>query len=1158
MLYDQVTELRLHRLEKELSTLIKDGTLPFLGHYANFLYDNLTTSIHAKLGASNDSTWRYYESLNRWPAVFSTYLIQSVAKGYGQDGTHAVYPFIDSAIHTNLSQSEKESLRSKFRSACIKLGLSVSPRRGGSNYMIEEYLRQSGVPLQYVETLVEKMYGFASDVGVPDDDDPAAIRLWQSGLKTKIIYLPKTVQKTISADDEGFYVRLFSRLLRTPCNSDNSPEIDKLFSKHIEQLKNRDNNRHRKNRTQSLSIPQFIFREGQIGVELPAGEEVNWRIDVDGKIETYAGTLEKRFIPFMSQLPEKVAVNQTNGLVSISKEFWPDEKNNRFLVIGDSGELICKGHLGQEDVIFLEPGAYDLLLRFTPSNLEEECEHLSDEPFLTLYRLTLDPAQAFDLVRGPAKAHFKADTKPAFAWIGDRFRGIMGNELYASADLCLEIKIPEELYRIGGGEYELKIDSGDTDCSVVVPLPQHNLITIDMSRYVDEWQPGLIRLLVELRRKGFQRAETRSAVFCWNGLQRVKNRTEFVCSRLPSESNLLANESDNLKIDSEKNVVTFRNEDQRVFRMVFQLPGGRRQSFTWTVPGVFMQLIDYQGGQATERPLKKGSFLSVTRSSREVLELFSSNNGVIEFGTLRKVVDFDRVGRVRLPVAGLVDYIGPVSDKLRFIDSQTQFNDELLRIVSPHHILSFKASQNTHTCKLFFSTKNEVEELSLRFKDLLTGREKEVSAHCNASGMQGEDGFSVWFSCPPKNDQGLSPHELQFHLDNWPNGAWFVTLNGKINGRWGRFSNARNDHFSYGMIIVDNQVYSSDSICWKYIQSFESGEKEKILKRIHRRLMNCYARESWDQLEWLGSLWRKLVEDLRANGELSPNLISLAEERDEGGNENDWVPLYSMATHIPLLYSQRGCAYRELPNPRQLLSVKGLKILGQMKGGVLPLLTDQILNNLVVLSFSNPHEIMAGKPARNFKLKNFEDALKGEDVSERLRLLRQHEWQPGDGDYLGSLHYRFAVEQLAENFRSSFSGNEYRRGKALSLCRNIGGMALAGAPSDIVSGQVVIDLNTEVFDEDYVMPMEEEHVKLIIKFLSKYARACRWEVRHPGCLKDIWKQSRLHLGSEKDFELVLGYLLSLGKDVFLYYLMLWEAAFRTDAEHQEGSIYVRM
>lgn len=602
--FDTTMEIRLHRLEQDLSCSIKNGELPFIGHYANFLYDKAVDAIREEMQNAHDPMSFLYKSLVRWPAVFTTYLIRYVAVGYGERGTHEVYPFIEDAIQTNLTNSNKEKLWSWFRHACIKLGLTVSPRRSGTNYMVEEYLRQAGVPLRYVGDLAEKMYSYANDVGVPDDDDPAAIRLWQAGLKAKVRYLAKPVQKALGADDEGFYTRMFVRLFGGGAQQDESlSDIEGLFLQRIGELKSRETG-HNGN-CQTIKIPQFIFRDGQLGVELPPGEDEIWRFDVDGIIESHSGSLEKRFVPFDSFLPQRVSISQARGSTQVAKEFWPDEKNNRFLVFSATGGLICKGQLGQADGILLEPGEFDLLLRFFPSNLEDHCEHLCDDPTLALYHLILDPDQTFELTRGPAKAVFKADTKPSLTWTGQKYRGVLGNELYASSGLHLEIKVPEELYAEGAADYELRLNPGGLGKEVVLVLPRQKLIAVDLSPHLDVWAPGLARVLVELRRQGFQRPESRSSIFCWNGLLEVKNRTHFICSKLPSEENLLWGDSDNLKIDTDKKIVTFRNDDQRVFRMVFLLPGGRRQLFTWAVPGVFMQILDFQEGQAVEKPLKK-------------------------------------------------------------------------------------------------------------------------------------------------------------------------------------------------------------------------------------------------------------------------------------------------------------------------------------------------------------------------------------------------------------------------------------------------------------------------------------------------------------------------------------------------------------------------
>jgi hypothetical protein len=1155
MLYDAATEIRLSRLEKEIEEKIRTQDVPFIGLYKIDSYEALDNAIQERLVDFFDPLGLFINSLGRWPAVFCSYLVRHVAEGYGSRGNHEVYPYIEKAIQADLTTAQREKLWNAFRHACIQVCLSVSPRRSGTNYMVDEYLRQTGVPLRFVDELAGKMLSYSYDVGTPDDDDPAAIHLWQKGLQTRIRYLQQPVQKAIEADDGGFYTRLFIKILNNPSSTmEDVSDIEKRFIEQIELLQRKGGGRS-SSRRKILSIPQVVFRDGQVAIELPADENVTWRVEVDGQHRDYFGSLESRVVSLEEELPNKVSVRALEGSSQISAILWDDEKNNRFLIFSESGGLISKGQLGQADTILLEPGTYSLLLRFEPSGLEDETECLSDDPVLVHYQLTLDPAEKFEVSRGLAKAVFRADTKPSLHWEGRKYRGIFGNELFASAGLKLEVKVPEELSSLN---YELKVTPGGLADGFVIPIDiEDDKVLVDFADYMGSWKPGLSRLLVELRPQGHQRAEVRSSIYLWNGLSQVKNRTCFVCSELPPENNLLLADSDNVKIDPTQKTVTFKNEDQRLFRMVFQATESRKQPFTWSVPGVFMQVLDYQEQHATEKPLKKGSTLSVTGRSREVIEVFSSNNGTLSLGRFKKYVNFDKSGRARIPLAGLVEYLGPNADSLCFMDEKSTIPESLVRLVSPHQILGFNVSPQVGGQVLRFNTKDEIEEISLNFKDMITGWSKDISIACNSTEVKSEDGFSVWFSCSQNSPSSTHEHEIQFFLENWPNGAWFCTLNGKTNGRWGRFSNSRNDFYAFGLLVVGNQAYRSGDVSWKYIQKLDVEEKETILKRIHRRLLNCYAKESWEQIEWLGFLWEKLTDELASHGAPSSRVISLGEEQHDDTNNASWIPMYSLVSRCPSLYSQFGRSYRDLPNPRQRLSVKCLKVLGQMKYGALSLIIDGTLHPLVAFGFSNAMEMNKGSSPKGFDLKRFEQILKMDDISEKIKLLRQHEWQPGDGDYLGALHYHYASEQFKNNYHASMAGNEFRRGKLLSLCRNMSTIPLHDVPKNLSNGHCTLDLSTEIYDEEHEISVDEEHIQLITKFLSQYAKACRWEVRNPGTLETVLKRVLSHLGSQKDVDMVLGYLLSLGKDVFMYYLMLWEVVFKSDVDHQEGRIYVR-
>lgn len=1150
-MFDLTAEIRLHGLEKKLNQSIRDGSFPFLGHYSHYFYDSIKTTISSELNQSNSSQILFLNCLKRWPAVFATYLVQHVAEGYGARGNFEVYPYIEKALQTELSSAEREKLWEGFRSACLRMGLSVSPRRSGSNYMIEEYLRQAGVPLNYLDDLIEKMIRHAESSGLPDDNDPDAIRLWSQELLIQIRYLPKPVQRSIEADPDGFYVRLFAKAANAQLIlGDDAAEIERRLYYNLQ-----DKQGPKRFRRKLLSIPKILFRDSQIGIEIPPGEESLWEIECDNVCKEYPGLLESRFIPLEAYLPTKVSVSDRKGTTT-TRALWDDIKNNRFLVFDSNGSFVTSGQLGQDTMLLLEPGEYELLLRFKPEDLEDDICPISDDPELFSYLLSLDPAEKFELQRGTAKALFCADTKPSLVWEGQKYRGVQGNELFASAGLSLEVKIPQDLFYDDSVTYAITLNPGNLGESIIIPF--ENILgqaQINISTYCENWRPGLSRLLVELKREGFQRAEARTSIFLWNGLERVKNRTVFYCSTLPSPTNFLQGECDNIKIDPEKKIITFKNEDQRLFRMLFQVSENRKQPFTWTVPGVFQQILDYQDSTLAERPVKKGSTLSISTRSREVLEVFSSSNGSLSIGSYYKPIDFNRVGRARIPLAGLVDYLGPGADTLRFIEHETQRSENLLRLVAPHHIIYFQSTQHTSKVVVKFTTKDEVSSVALDIKDMLTGLKKELMVMCHSVEMQGEDGFFLWFSCS-KTTEGTNENELQFYLENWPDGAWIINFKGEINERWGRFSNQRNDHFEMGFMVLENHSHRSVDATWDVIQSFPEKQQENIFKRIHRRLLNCYAPQAWESLAWLEVLWTRLADIFSKEEEIRPRVITLAEEMPDDGSSASWSTICSIPGKFPLLYSQPGHRYGGLPNPQQLLTIKSLNILADLKFGVLPLLLDGTLNNLLAFGFSNPLEMMQGQLPTIFNLEIFSAALKQEDISEKLRLLRQHEWQPGDGDYLGALHYRYVEEKLVHNFRASLNGNEYRRGKALYLCLRMQTIPLDGAPQHLIMGPGVLDLSETLYDRDYQGSVEEDHLAQITRFLSQYARACRWEIRKPGTLDKIRRRFIHHLGSERDLELVLGYLLGLGRDLFIYYLMLWEAAFKTDADYQEGALHV--
>ena len=216
-------------------------------------------------------------------------------EGMGQTGHFDIYPHIERAIGTDfeMSQGERDKLWHAFRKAILTLGFEPSPRTTGKRYRVYEYLRQAGVPLAFADDLAEKMLVFAKRVGLPDGDDVEAIKSWQQALDTKLdLPFSVTARKAVSLDDGGYYTRVFLRVyesLGLGETASGKNALEKAMAKAFQKQAST-NGRFRR-----AVLPFIVLNDGVVGVFMPAGEEREFEIRVDGEIHRYRSGLEDKF-----------------------------------------------------------------------------------------------------------------------------------------------------------------------------------------------------------------------------------------------------------------------------------------------------------------------------------------------------------------------------------------------------------------------------------------------------------------------------------------------------------------------------------------------------------------------------------------------------------------------------------------------------------------------------------------------------------------------------------------------------------------------------------------------------------------------------------------------------------------------------------------------
>jgi hypothetical protein len=372
-----------------------------------------------------------------------------------------------------------------------------------------------------------------------------------------------------------------------------------------------------------------------------------------------------------------------------------------------------------------------------------------------------------------------------------------------------------------------------------------------------------------------------------------------------------------------------------------------------------------------------------------------------------------------------------------------------------------------------------------------------------------------------------------------------------MNGRWGKFSNARGDKFSAGFVMSDGTIFTNTLAIDEDCQGMDTDDKMKVFQRVNERMLSCYALESWKYLNWIEDLWHGLLDELRGQADYASALLSFSEQPTPEETSYSWVPIHTISAYCPELYALPARYFSEIPNTASLF-IKCLSTMSRMQHGLLPLFHEAILHQIFALGYQNVHEIMQGTEPYQFNMRTYKDALKQNDLTDRMRLLKQDDWLPGDGDYLGALHYLYALGKLEQGYQDTLTSNEHRRGKALFLCRTLQHCPIPGFPTHLESGMKHLGY----FTDDDNLQILQRFIMEISQFLSLFARICRWETRSSGCLEHFITQAKNIVGDSNQFESVFGYLLYIGKEIFGFYLLLWEAVLRTDYNTGGKNVYL--
>lgn len=1126
-------EIWLMRKEQRLRASLNQGDMPVLGLYVDYFSPEDREYFRSTVLDSTNPVSSFIRGLARWPASSATFLTVHLVEGYGRSGNAEVYPYIQSALGLSgktLNPAQRERLASAYRHACLELGLSVAPAGESARPLVDEYLRQVGVPVSYFPGLFEGFAKQALRLGIPDADDPKDLSAWQG-----FVEIPSTrpvLRRAVENDSEGYYARLFLRVSDFRDESECANAIERSAFRSFKSLDESIVKR-------KALIPSLYWRDDELGILLPSGTDRLWSIRVVGadgdssSIAQIPGGLEPRFIPVGIPLPKRCEA--VSGTLEFPFTVWESTADNQLVIFDHGGKYVARGRLGGDSIV-LNPGTYTVVSRWLPPELGESSHSVSDEVALFASDLELATGQKLILARGPAEVQFATRQVPSLSWLGKSLVGMTGKEIYWGPQLAVRLSIPSDAIASASDGFELVVSLADGMERIIRPIVDPTG-TLDepIGAALNEMGLGLQRVRIRLRRRDIpNRALATLTGFVWPALASVS--VGRLSGNTPAAfDNLNQYASDNILLDGSS--LTYRDATQRFYRTVFKV-ASEEVAFQWPVPGVFIALAEAKDGVWYEKPLEQRAILQIRPGSRQQLKIYSASDGFLRLGTFTKELKSALFGGASIYLSALAEFLTPESQALKLEIPSIGYSEDLVRLVTPHQVIRFESRRSSDGYALEFLISGTLAELSIDAWDLLSGRRDQIRLEPDAISISGN---------PFQHASLATLHEGRFTLgkvsvpiNEWEEGSWVLQIQARIDGRWGQLVNARGDVYAGGMRIpIFNDARS-------YVEQNTTQQEIHILGRIVDITRECYAIDSWNDLAWLEEDWRWLVEELAESlSKHAHALLSMIFRKVPETASESWVPVMSLAAELLDVFGLPYSCYRGFNGGGSVSNaVLGSTKVCQTRDD--ELFGEQFFSVMLMFGFENGGDVASGRAQqlRGFSSKRFAGLASAVGEVERRRIFTNMEWVPTSGDLLAVRHYWWALRRLETAFKNAAERNDFRKGYALRLASRVSAIGPGGIHPDLGQPSVAVlrslGLMNPWMDEDDG-GQERENLRQLVDVVSTMALGARLQARQPGVLGEIRESLCRQVGLEdRQLTAVLGFVLYVGVDLFIFYLGFWE------------------
>lgn len=1094
------------KTENKIRQIVEEGEYPFLYMYQNLIEENRLDFIDAIMASGREHGVNLYKLfmnyLEKSPVHYSFYFINELYKRIGSnETTFNRHRNIDEILGETLSQNQRKELWQRFRRICQMLHLSVSPITSGPNYIVNEYIRQVGIPENYIKDLTKKLITFTNSAGLPISDDLESVKFWKINFCNKYYRngLQDFIIEILKNDDFDFYINSFIKLY-----NDKNAEIKFKYEEKMLEILNEEFPR-----TSKISrFPHIILENETLGILLPGDRD--WHIyDVYCENKSLLNNkkyslFEDKFIYFDDIIYSLSIKDNYDNVFNF--KVW-EEKANQVLFFDSKGTLKKSTSLGEK--IELSPGSYTVLAR---ERLHDDWLYIDD--FLEIYlgNINFDAGEQYKLESRNGKLEISTKDSPQLLFNQQPYRDANNQYFYPSHKLDLLAYIPNFVY---DDISDIGIRINDKNVNTAINY-EKGFLKFNLDSFLEGYKKGLYRFKFEIFYKN--KLQIRKTELIWNGLEKIEE-AEFIYDKKP----------DNISDKTSKNIVVNENKitikDNLAHKMYLNFMNGEKIiQIVWKKPGISVSLSQSKN-DFLEIPIKIGSQVAVSNFSRDQLVIYSDKDIEIFGKNFSKILSFKRVQKHILQLSSLIEYAK--EDRCLYYKEEGDVNKyTLINIISLHFVKHFKCevSKQLYTVKIELG--DDPEKILLKFNNLLVADSYyEISLNL----YEGVKDYYLFEGVGIKIFKDKNKLEILFNNKNWNDGWWFLDFEFFIQGKWGRPTNDRENFFSTLIVTKDNEFYQKGLTSFSEIK--DSHELLEIFEEIHRVLQKCYSVESWEFVGWLKDVWYNLLKPLskKKDTKIIAKLLKISLDKQTQDTPESWISITNIGASRPKVYSWESSLYSDfnLKNTWQEKSILMLKssqhIYDKIKSG-------EYVHIASMFDNFNRFATNQDTVLKNFNRNNFTQSIKETKSSGILSLV----------------HYKEALIELKDNYEKTLIGYDSTRPRALGIAKNT---ALVSKLDEIAYNlpPKLMDILEINFNDE----QEGENLHIFSKFISLYAMYCRLECRKKGILKHCLVENGN--GDPIGFSKIMSYIFGIGESLFFYFLLFWELIFVIDENMVELS-----